>query len=215
VSQQFGRGVFAVYPDDAARRDAAGIPVATSGGFMIGTEGVLLVDTMINRDLAGQLLGLVREHASKPVSYAVNASHHGDHSYGNQFLRIPRRWSSTSARRPSSARNFAKDVAFMTQFCGAEPGLQELEVQAADILLRDDETRDIDHGNKVVGVAHLGFAQTAGDLFVSVQLTRCRSPGIPSSARGRRFPGCQTPDAEIPRLESLPPSSQVGSFTAR
>lgn len=188
VSQQLAPGVFAVYPDDAARKNAAGMPVATSGGFVVGTDGVLLVDTMINRDLAGQLLGLVREHTNKPVLYAVNTSYHGDHSYGNQFLPESTQVIQHERTQAFIRESFAKDVAFMTQFFGAESGLQELEAQAADILLRDGETRDIDLGNKVVRVAHLGFAQTAGDLFVSVPADKVLFAGNPIISQGPSLP---------------------------
>lgn len=188
VSQQLASGVFAVYPDDAARKNAAGIPVATSGGFVVGTNGVLLVDTMINRELAGQLHDLVREHTDKPILYAVNTSYHGDHSYGNQFLSDSTQVIQHERTQVFIRESFAKDVAFMTQFFGSDSGLQELEAQAADILLRDGETRDIDLGNKVVRIAHLGFAQTAGDLFVSVPADKVLFAGNPIISEGPSLP---------------------------
>jgi hypothetical protein len=61
VASEIAPDVYAVYPDDAFHKNAAGIPVATSTGFVIGSNGVLLVDTMINRNLAEQLLALVKD----------------------------------------------------------------------------------------------------------------------------------------------------------
>jgi cyclase len=86
IPKELAPGVYAVYPDDAHAKNAAGIPVATSGGFVVGSNGVLVVESMLNRRLANQMLALVREKTSKPILYVVNTSYHGDHSYGNQFF---------------------------------------------------------------------------------------------------------------------------------
>jgi hypothetical protein len=40
----------------------------------------------INRRLLCQVYELVRAETDLPVLYAINTSHHGDHSYGNAFL---------------------------------------------------------------------------------------------------------------------------------
>jgi len=81
VPKELAPGVYGVYPDDAPTKNAAGIPAATSGGFAVGDDGVLVVDSMLNRGLAHQMLALVREKTKKPILYVVNTSYHGDHSY--------------------------------------------------------------------------------------------------------------------------------------
>ncbi len=188
VRREIAPGVFAVYPDDAARKNAAGIPVATSGGFVVGTKGVLLVDTMINRDLAEQLLALVREQTDKPILYAVNTSYHGDHSYGNQFL--PKSTSVIQHAKTQAyiQQNFTGDIAFMSQYFGANSGLAELRPQAAAVLLGDGETKEIDLGDKQVRIMHLGFAQTEGDLFVSVPAAKVLFTGNPIISSGPSMP---------------------------
>ena len=60
--------------------------MATSGGFIIGDRAVMIIDTMLNRQLAGKVMALVRERTQNPIRYIVNTSYHGDHSYGNQFF---------------------------------------------------------------------------------------------------------------------------------
>src|SRR5262249_5664357 len=52
VAKELAPGVYGVYPDDAPRKNPAGIPVATSGGFVIGQDSVLVVESMLNRRLA-------------------------------------------------------------------------------------------------------------------------------------------------------------------
>lgn len=188
VARELAPGVFAVYPDDAAQKNAAGIPAATSGGFVIGARGVLLIDTMINRNLADQLQALVREHTDKPILYAVNTSYHGDHSYGNQFLPPGTQVVQHARTQAYIQHNFPADIAFMTQYFGAHSGLDELRPTPAGILLHDGETRDFDLGGQIVRVAHLGFAQTDGDLFVSVPAARVLFTGNPVISEGPAMP---------------------------
>lgn len=187
VASEVAPNVFAVYPDDAATKNASGVPVATSGGFIVGKDAVLLVDTMINRDLAGQLLALVRERTDKPIRYAVNTSYHGDHSYGNQFLPAETRVIQHEATQKYIQASFAADIEFMSTYFGRDSGLQELTAQPAAILMKDGESRDFDLGGISVTVRHLGFAQTEGDLFVYVPAAKVLYTGNPVISGGPSF----------------------------
>lgn len=187
VANEIAPDVFAVYPDDAARKNAAGIPAATSAGFIVGTNGVLIIDTMINRALASQLIALVKEHTDKPILYAVNTSYHGDHSYGNQFLPASTQVIQHVNTQKYIQQNFAKDVAFMSQYFGSDSGLQELAPQTAAILMNDGETKEIDLGGKQVSIRHLGFAQTDGDLFVWIPAGHVLFTGNPIISGGPAF----------------------------
>lgn len=81
-SKEIATGVFAVMPDDVFTKDH----VATTAGFVIGERNVLVVEGMLNGDLASQLIGLVRRETSKPIRFLVNTSYHGDHAYGNYLF---------------------------------------------------------------------------------------------------------------------------------
>lgn len=187
IATEVAPNVFAVYPDDAASKNEAGIPAATSAGIIIGSKGVLIVDTMINRELAEQLLALARERTSLPILYAVNTSYHGDHSYGNQFLPADTQIIQHEATQRYIQSSFAKDVDFMSQYFGTSSGLQELKPQRAALLMKDGETRDIDLGGISVRIQHLGFAQTDGDLFVWVPSANVLFTGNPVISGGPSF----------------------------
>jgi glyoxylase-like metal-dependent hydrolase (beta-lactamase superfamily II) len=187
VATEIAPDVFAVCPDDAARKSAAGIPAATSGGFVIGSQGVLIIDTMINRRLAEQVLALIRERTTAPILYAVNTSYHGDHSYGNQFLPAATKVIQHESTQKYIQTHFPEDIAFMSQYFGAHSGLQELRPTPAAILLKDGDSRDFDLGGKVVTVKHLGFAQTAGDLFVWIAADKVLFTGNPIISGGPSF----------------------------
>src|SRR3954462_13532503 len=79
TSKELAPGVFAVLPDDVFDKDH----VATTAGLVIGERAVLVIESMLNGDLASQLIGLVRKGTSKPIRLLVNTSYHGDHAYGN------------------------------------------------------------------------------------------------------------------------------------
>lgn len=187
MSRQIAPGVFAIFPDDAEQKSAQGIPAATSGGFVVGRNGVLVIDTMINRNLANQMLALVAERSAAPLRFAVNTSYHGDHSYGNQFLPETTQVIQHTNTQTYVQTKFAEDIAFMSQYFGSDSGLAELTPQTAEILLRDGETRDIDLGGKVVRVMHLGFAQSQGDLFVYVPSDKVLFTGNPILSGGPSF----------------------------
>jgi glyoxylase-like metal-dependent hydrolase (beta-lactamase superfamily II) len=187
VASEIAPDVFAVVPDDAARKNSAGIPAATSGGFVIGNQGVLIIDTMINRRLAEQLLALIRERTTKPILYAVNTSYHGDHSYGNQFLPAETKVIQHESTQTYIQDHFPDDIAFMSQYFGTHSGLQELKPTRAAVVLKDGDTRDFDLGGKVVAVKHLGFAQTRGDLFVWIAADRVLFTGNPIISGGPSF----------------------------
>lgn len=169
VSQQLAPGVFAIYDENVDKSAPAGIPLATSGGFVIGEDGVLLVETMINRQLFCQAIDLVRARTDKPVLYAVNTSSHGDHSYGNMFLPAGVQVVQHERTAEYIAGHFAEDLEFMKpNFGGDAQGLGEIKPVAADILVTDGEAWSVDLGGVSVEARYHGFAQTGGDLFVHV-----------------------------------------------
>ena len=166
--EKLADGVYAFYPTDAKEKNPKGYPVATSGGFVVGDNEVLVIESMVNKRLAKQVMGFVKNITDKPISYVVNTSYHGDHSYGNYVF--PKtaeiiQHSKTKAFMDNKEA-FEADKKFMTQYFGANRGIEDVVSRTADIIV--DEKKTIDLGNKKVEIMHLGFAQTKGDLFIWV-----------------------------------------------
>lgn len=188
-STQLGPGTFALHDRNADDFGPAGFPLATSGGFVVGEDGVVLIETMINRQLFCQAIDLVREQTDKPVLYAINTSHHGDHSYGNHFLPdevqvVQHEGTATFIADPAA---FAADVAFMEMNFGADQSIDEVEAYAADIVV-GDEGWSTDLGGVTVDAHYLGFGQTHGDLFVHVPEADVVFTGNPVVARAPAIP---------------------------
>ncbi len=178
-SHQVGEGVYAVVPKGASDANVKGYPVATSGGFIVGDESVLVVESMINKALAHQVMALVESVTSKPIQYLVNTSYHGDHSYGNYAfpnttLIIQHPQTQAYIMNPTL---FANDKAFMMKNFGELVGIEDVEARVADILVEDVKT--INLGHREVQIRHWGFAQTSGDLFVWVPDAKVMWTGNP------------------------------------
>src|SRR5579872_6434411 len=69
-------GVYAAVSPD---RSKAG----SNAGFVVGSNGVLVVDTFVGVDPAKELLAEVRKITNLPIRYVVNTHYHLDHTGGN------------------------------------------------------------------------------------------------------------------------------------
>ncbi len=185
-SRELKPGVYAVIPTEAHDKVPQGRPAATSGGFIVGERGVLVVDTMLSARLAGQLIGLIREVTDLPIRYIVNTSYHGDHCYGNYVFPKTACVIQHPATRDYIAEYFDQDRAFMMQYFGRGRGIEEVVPRDADLLVENNLT--IDLGGINVEIRHFGFAQTDGDLFVYVPEREVLFTGNPLIAKKPALP---------------------------
>lgn len=167
-AQKLAEGVYAVIPSDASDLDPQGYPVATTGGFVIGENGVLVIESMLNERLNDQLFDLIAAETDKPVRYLVNTSFHGDHSYGNMYVPEDVDIIQHEVTANYIANYLDGDKQFMIQNFGEGRGIEEIEATQADILVSAGGHLIIDLGGRKVEIQDFGFAQTGGDLFVSV-----------------------------------------------
>ena len=160
TSKELAPGVFAVMPDDVYSKDH----VATTAGFIIGERGVLVVEAMLNGDLASQLIGLIRKETSKPIRFLVNTSYHGDHAYGNYVFPDSTVVIHHPATKHYMDTKFEEDRTFMLGLMGKGKGIERVQSRSADITVSDMITVDL--GGRTVEIRHFGFAQTPGDLVI-------------------------------------------------
>ena len=166
ASEKLDNGVYAFYSSEAKAKESKGLPVATSGGFIVGDKGVLMIDTMLNKRLNEQAQALISKVTSKPIIYAINTSFHGDHSYGNMYLPKNSRIIQHEVTKQYIDTHFEGDTQFMMQNFGKGRGIEEIKPVAADVLIAKDGKLTLDLGGKTVEIMDFGFAQTGGDLFV-------------------------------------------------
>jgi glyoxylase-like metal-dependent hydrolase (beta-lactamase superfamily II) len=78
--RQVGPGVYAAI-------DGPEHKAGSNAGFVIGDDGVLVVDAFFTQDAAKALVAEIRRLTSKPIRYVVNTHYHADHTGGDQALR--------------------------------------------------------------------------------------------------------------------------------
>lgn len=78
--KKIGEGVYAAISPD---RSKAG----SNAGFVVGDDGVLVVDTFISTDAAKELLDEIRKVTDLPIRYVVNTHYHLDHTGGNAVFK--------------------------------------------------------------------------------------------------------------------------------
>ena len=80
VLKQVGPGVYAAI-------DGPEHKAGSNAGFVIGDDGVLVVDAFFNLDAARALVAEIHRLTPKPIRYVVNTHYHVDHTGGDQALR--------------------------------------------------------------------------------------------------------------------------------
>jgi len=80
VLKQVGPGVYAAI-------DGPEHKAGSNAGFVIGDDGVLVVDALFTPDAARALVAEIRRLTPKPIRYVVNTHYHLDHTGGDQVFR--------------------------------------------------------------------------------------------------------------------------------
>lgn len=55
----------------------------SDAGFVLGEDGVIVIDTLTSDDAAGHLLKEIRKLTHLPIRFVINTHYHGDHVAGN------------------------------------------------------------------------------------------------------------------------------------
>jgi glyoxylase-like metal-dependent hydrolase (beta-lactamase superfamily II) len=166
TSERLADGVYAFYAKDARQLNANGGAAATSGGLIVGTRGALMVETMLNKRLNDQVRSLARGVTKQALTFAVNTSSHGDHSYGNMYMPASTRIVQAAHTTEYIAHHLPEDKSFMVKYFGEGRGIEAIAARPADILVPPGGKLTLDLGGKTVDIIDFGFAQTGGDLFV-------------------------------------------------
>src|SRR5688572_8304467 len=76
--KQVGANVWAAIDNPAAKGVAA-----ANGGFVIGDDGVAVIDSFASANAAKELLTEIRQRTKLPIRFVINTHYHGDHVGGN------------------------------------------------------------------------------------------------------------------------------------
>ncbi len=181
--------IYAIVPSTVDTETARGIPQATTGGFIVGDKGVLLIEVMLNKRLYDQQLKLVRSVTDKPIIYAVNTSDHGDHCFSNYLLPSTTTIIQNEFARDNLAANYEGIKTFMVNLFGRGRGIEKSVYRAADIVIPKNSNLKIDMGGgKTVELLNVGTAQSPADLFVWMPTQKVFWAGNPFIAESPAIP---------------------------
>ena len=182
-------GVYAIQPNTVVSETTKGIPQATSGGFIVGDKGVMMIECFLNKRLFDQALKLIRSVTNKPILYAVNTSDHGDHCFTNYLLPSTTIIIQNDFAKENLGKNFENIKQFMVMLFGKGRGIEEAKYRPADITIAKNDKLTVDLGdNKVVELINIGTAQSPADLFVWMPSSKVFWAGNPFIAESPTIP---------------------------
>jgi glyoxylase-like metal-dependent hydrolase (beta-lactamase superfamily II) len=187
--QKIKEDVYVIIPTTAETETAKGIPQATTGGFIIGEKGVLLIEVMLTKALYDQEVKLIRSVTDKPIIFAVNTSDHGDHCFGNYLLPASTIIIQNEFAKENLAKNYDGIKQFMVTLFGSGRGIENTVFRPADIVIPKNSNLKIDMGKgKIVELLNVGTAQSPADLFVWMPNQKVFWAGNPFIAESPAIP---------------------------
>lgn len=142
--------------------------LGANSGFVVGDDGVLVIDSRYTPMLAKELLEAIRSVTSAPVTYVVNTHYHPDHAWGNMVFKAQ---GAVIAARPETRDALLKYSPAYLEFYKRRSAdtyelLKDVQVTAPDTTFGDET--EIDLGGVAVVIRSFGPAHTAGDCVVIV-----------------------------------------------
>jgi len=181
--------IYAIIPSTAQTETSKGIPQATTGGFIVGDQGVLLIEVMLTKRLYDQEIKLIRSVTNKPIIYAVNTSDHGDHCFGNYLLPSSTIIIQNEFAKDNLAKNYEGIKQFMVGLFGTGRGIENTVYRPADIAIPKNSQLKLDlGGGKIVELLNEGTAQSPADLFVWMPKQKIFWAGNPFIAESPAIP---------------------------
>ncbi|MDT3400961.1 hypothetical protein [Mucilaginibacter terrae] len=161
------KDIYAIIPTTAEAETSKGIPQATTGGFIVGEKGVMLIEVMLTKRLYDQEIKLIRSVTDKPIIYAVNTSDHGDHCFGNYLLPSSTMIIQNEFAKENLSKNYEGIKTFMVGLFGKGRGIENTVFRPADIVIPKNSNLKVDMGGgKIVEMLNISPAQSEADLFV-------------------------------------------------
>ncbi len=187
--QKLNNDIYAIIPTTAEKETSMGIPQATTGGFIVGSKGVLLIEVMLSKRLYDQEMNLIRSVTDKPIIYAVNTSDHGDHCFSNYLLPAATIVIQNEFAKQHLAESYDYIKQFMVALFGANRGIENSVYRAADIVIPKNSNLKLDLGDgKIVELLNAGTAQSPADLFVWMPNQKIFWAGNPFIAESPAIP---------------------------
>jgi glyoxylase-like metal-dependent hydrolase (beta-lactamase superfamily II) len=153
--KKIGEGVYAAISPDSSK-------AGSNAGFIVGSTGVLVVDTFVDVAPAKELLEEIRKTTNLPIRFVVNTHYHLDHTGGNAVF--AEAGATIVAHRNVRSWLRSENLKF---FPDAKP---EQKARVASLVLPDvvyTDAVDIYLGSRLLQVRYM-LGHTGGDSVVIV-----------------------------------------------
>ena len=144
---------------------------AANAGIVIGTDAVLVVDTLISAKEGERFLADIRKVTGKPIKYVVNTHTHLDHAFGNcVFAKLGATVISHTADRAMLERIGAGTLQNIGNY-----GLKAEDMLGTTIVypsLTFSDLMQIDLGGTMVELIRVAPSHTQGSIVVHVPASK-------------------------------------------
>jgi glyoxylase-like metal-dependent hydrolase (beta-lactamase superfamily II) len=154
--KKLGDGVYAAISGDGSK-------AGSNAGFVVGTNGVVVIDTFVSAAPARDLLAEIRKVTNLPIRFVVNTHYHLDHTGGNAVF--AEAGATILAHR--NMRGWLRTENL--KFFGATPNPEDKQ-RVESLVLPDEvysDAVDIYLGSRLIQVRYM-LGHTGGDSVVVV-----------------------------------------------
>ena len=156
--QELGAGVHALM---------ANRPPKDNNGIIVGSKAALVVDAGINGSVAYQIQDIAAKKTDLPLSYLVNTTYHGDHTFGNYAFPPEVVIISSIENRQSMGYLGREKRTRSGNLRGNVAAVEDVtEWRLPEIVF--EESLAIDLGDRFVELWHFGPGNGPGDVIVYV-----------------------------------------------
>lgn len=154
-----------VYSYVDVKNAAPGNSFAANAGIVVGSDGILVVDTLVSAKEARRFLSDIRKVSSKPIKYVVDTHYHLDHAFGNgAFAKAGALIVAHAADRDNLEKEGEPTLKQAKEFGFTEEDMRGTEI-ALPVLTFTDRM-SIYLGNERVELIYIGPSHTKGSVLV-------------------------------------------------
>jgi cyclase len=154
-----------VYSYVDVKNAGPGNSFAANAGIIIGSNGILVVDTLISAKEARRFLADIRKVSSKPIRFVVDTHYHLDHAFGNaEFATAGGIIIAHSADRQNLEQKGESTLKSANEF-----GLSEEDIRGTEIALPEltfTDRMSVYLGSEKVELIYLCPSHTKGSVMV-------------------------------------------------
>lgn len=138
-----------------------------NAGIIVGTDGIVVVDTLTSAKEAKRFIKDIRSVTGKPVKYVINTHHHLDHTLGNsEFVKLGAVIIAQEACKTEALKDADTILTRALNYGFTHEALEGTTVVPPSITFSDRMT--IDLGGRTVELIYPGPSHTAGSAIVLV-----------------------------------------------